>query len=233
MKIFIIDSGIGGISLLNALKSEFPNQSYLYFADDYNHPYGKKSKKEVVEICQNAIEYLAPKKEDILIFACNTASTCFEEYAENYPFKILFTKPKEKYFEREKGKTLFLGTRLTCQNLDGKLGKNVILKSLDNMPEIIESGDIITIKREIFDCAEKVEKEVKNVYLGCTHFSLFSNYFEKAYIGKKILDGVKLFENEYKKELKKLIVPNDCPETQYVCSSKSVSKLIIMGKYAK
>ena len=34
MKIFIIDSGIGGISLLNVLKSEFPNQSYLYFADD-------------------------------------------------------------------------------------------------------------------------------------------------------------------------------------------------------
>lgn len=233
MKIFIIDSGIGGISLLNALKSKFPNENYFYYADDINHPYGKKSKKEVVNICQNALEYLCPKKEDIVIFACNTASICFEEYAKNYPFNIYFTKPNAKYLERENGKTLFLGTRLTCENLRGKFSQKVILKSLDDMPEVIESGDLIRIKREILNCAKNVENNVENVYLGCTHFSLFANYFKMAFCGKNIIDGVDLFEKEHLKEIKELILPNDYPETQYVCSSKSLSKLIIMGKYAK
>ena len=46
MKIGIIDSGIGGLDLLNKIINKYPNNEYLYLCDNLNVPYGIKSKKE-------------------------------------------------------------------------------------------------------------------------------------------------------------------------------------------
>jgi len=52
MKIGILDSGIGGLTVLKECLKLIPNHEYLYFADSKNAPYGTKSKNQVLELIQ-------------------------------------------------------------------------------------------------------------------------------------------------------------------------------------
>ena len=45
----IFDSGIGGITILNSIKKILPNENIIYFSDNFNSPYGNKSKKEILK----------------------------------------------------------------------------------------------------------------------------------------------------------------------------------------
>lgn len=73
MKILIIDSGIGGLSVYNYLNKKYPNNEYTYLMDNYNFPYGTKTQKEIYTILTDQIK---PKTfgYDYIIIACNTLS---------------------------------------------------------------------------------------------------------------------------------------------------------------
>ena len=73
----VIDSGIGGLSLLKSLVSKYPNENYIYLADNLNMPYGNKSKKWIVSRICELINYLYDNfNVKLVILACNTASSC-------------------------------------------------------------------------------------------------------------------------------------------------------------
>ena len=59
--IAVVDSGIGGTSVLSELIEKYPHYNYIYFADNLNMPYGKKSKrfllkraKEIIDVLKNS-----------------------------------------------------------------------------------------------------------------------------------------------------------------------------------
>ena len=54
----LFDSGIGGLSILAELQKEFPNENFIYLADQNNYPYGIKGKKELRLIVSKAINFL-------------------------------------------------------------------------------------------------------------------------------------------------------------------------------
>ena len=70
--IAILDSGIGGISVLLELIKLLPNERYLYFGDNHNAPYGNKSLSQLLRITEKNIDYIKQYKIKALIFACNT-----------------------------------------------------------------------------------------------------------------------------------------------------------------
>ena len=71
----IIDSGIGGISVLKKLISKYNFGNYIYFADNLNMPYGNKSEKFLTKRIKAVVELLLTNyKVDLIIIACNTAS---------------------------------------------------------------------------------------------------------------------------------------------------------------
>jgi len=70
----IFDSGLGGLTILNALKKKLPDYHYVYLADSGRAPYGNKSKKIIYKYTRQAINFLFAKKCEIVILACNTAS---------------------------------------------------------------------------------------------------------------------------------------------------------------
>ena len=69
MKIAIIDSGIGGLDLLNKIINKYPNNEYLYLCDNLNVPYGIKTREEVNEYIIKILNYL----EKIHINVCSEA----------------------------------------------------------------------------------------------------------------------------------------------------------------
>ena len=68
----VFDSGIGGLTVLDALKDVLPNEKFIYYADSYNNPYGSKTDKELFSITESIVEYFILKKVKLVVIACNT-----------------------------------------------------------------------------------------------------------------------------------------------------------------
>src|SRR5437764_1248655 len=75
MRIGIFDSGIGGMTVLSELVRQFPQADYTYLGDTANLPYGSKSPTQVRELSRICAESLAARGLDLLVVACNTASS--------------------------------------------------------------------------------------------------------------------------------------------------------------
>ena len=75
LPIAVIDSGVGGISVLRELVSLMPNENYIYFGDSKNAPYGTRAKEEVLDITRKNLELLRTIGIKALVIACNTATS--------------------------------------------------------------------------------------------------------------------------------------------------------------
>lgn len=71
----VFDSGVGGLSVLQALQKRMPNEDFLYLADSLRVPYGSKPKDIVVRYTKEAIDFLFQQGVKAVVVACNTASS--------------------------------------------------------------------------------------------------------------------------------------------------------------
>ncbi len=74
-KIAVFDSGVGGLGVLKLLDKVKIADEILYYADNKNVPFGTKSKDEIIQIGQQALDYLEKQNVDLIILACNTVSS--------------------------------------------------------------------------------------------------------------------------------------------------------------
>jgi glutamate racemase len=76
MKIGVFDSGVGGLSVLAAIRRALPQVDLAYCCDNLNFPYGTKSDAEVLACASHvALRFAEAAAMDVLVVACNTAST--------------------------------------------------------------------------------------------------------------------------------------------------------------
>lgn len=70
----IFDSGVGGLTVLQALRDRLPNQDFLYLGDTARLPYGSKSETTIRRYAVNAARHLVANDVKLVVVACNTAS---------------------------------------------------------------------------------------------------------------------------------------------------------------
>jgi glutamate racemase len=70
----IFDSGIGGLSVLTALRAELPHEDFIYIADSGHAPYGERDDAHVIERSQRLSNWLVSQHIKALVIACNTAT---------------------------------------------------------------------------------------------------------------------------------------------------------------
>ena len=75
LPIGVFDSGVGGLTVLRALREQLPNESFLYLGDTARLPYGTKSRDSVLRYSVQASEFLVGRGVKYLVIACNTASS--------------------------------------------------------------------------------------------------------------------------------------------------------------
>lgn len=165
--IVLIDSGVGGVSVLNRLIKNRIYANYVYIADNAFMPYGNKSKT----IIKNRAEELLSKilqdyNPDCIVVACNTMSTCIEQ-VNNKKIVLMKFKKSKKY----------LTTKLTKENLKGY---DVVADN--KLASLIEKNltekDIIS--RIINNHLNKMRlKETNQLTLGCTHYELCEDLFKR------------------------------------------------------
>ena len=76
MRVGVFDSGVGGLSVLRAIRDSLPSVELAYCCDNQNFPYGTKSEADVVRFSTDVTARFAARANlDVLVIACNTAST--------------------------------------------------------------------------------------------------------------------------------------------------------------
>lgn len=70
----VLDSGLGGLSVLKALREELPNEQFLYCADCAHTPWGDKPESFIVERTRAIVHFLLRKQAKAVVLACNTAT---------------------------------------------------------------------------------------------------------------------------------------------------------------
>ena len=70
----IFDSGVGGISALISMRNILPLETFIYFGDMKNAPYGTKETAEVIRCVRDVVSRLTEQRIKALVIACNTAT---------------------------------------------------------------------------------------------------------------------------------------------------------------
>jgi glutamate racemase len=70
----VFDSGYGGLTILNEIRKQLPEYSYLYLGDNARAPYGTRSFDVIYDYTLQAVNYLHQQGCNLIILACNTAS---------------------------------------------------------------------------------------------------------------------------------------------------------------
>ena len=74
MAVGIFDSGLGGLTVLNAVQKRLPDVPFVYFGDNGHAPYGVRDADDIYELTTAAVSRMFEAGCDLVIIACNTAS---------------------------------------------------------------------------------------------------------------------------------------------------------------
>lgn len=194
----IFDSGIGGVTVLKELLNFLPNEKYIYYSDSKNSPYGDKSEEELKKLTSNVISFLIDKGANIIVIACNTASTLSSYLREKFDIPIVAIEPAYKmvYDYAYDKKVLVMATKRTLES--DKFNKlyqkynnnNTILLPCSGLADLIEEGNERKIDDYLSQNISKY-KGVECVVLGCTHYPLIKINLTK------VLGNVEFFDGSY------------------------------------
>ena len=112
----ILDSGVGGISVLRTAVQLLPNENFIYYGDNKNAPYGPKSLEEIRSLSAHAIDHLLDQQVKALVIACNTITSAYASILrEKVDLPVIGMEPavKPASLARGDGKVLALATRAT------------------------------------------------------------------------------------------------------------------------
>ncbi|MBD2150352.1 glutamate racemase [Pseudanabaena sp. FACHB-1277] len=70
----VFDSGVGGLTVLQEVHRQLPNESVVYFGDTARLPYGKRSPAEIIEYVYEILHWMQSERVKMAIMACNTSS---------------------------------------------------------------------------------------------------------------------------------------------------------------
>lgn len=183
----VMDSGVGGISVLRQLVCIAPEENYVFFGDSANAPYGTKSEKQVLALAQGAAERLLALDAKALVIACNTAtSVAADTLRAKYPaIPIIGMEPAVKPASKwgEYPSVLVMATPLTLKrekflSLLHRYDSDARLcpTPCPGLVELIESGadheKIRALLRWLLLPVRDQLGAVDAVVLGCTHYPL-------------------------------------------------------------
>lgn len=208
----ILDSGIGGVTVMKEIIKVLPNEKYIYYSDSKNNPYGDKTEDELYDIVNNIVKFLISNGCSIIVLACNTASAvCVgklrKEY-ENIIFIAIEPAYKMVHDYNFSGKTLVMATKATLGSkkfiklYDKYNNDKTILKPCPGLAELIENDNKKEIDLYLQNQISKY-KGVDNVVLGCTHYPLIKDRIEKVLGKVNFYDGAHGLSLELKRQLEK------------------------------
>lgn len=213
-KIGVFDSGIGGLSILNELKTLLPHENFLYYGDSKNCPYGEKTDEELLEITSRIVRYLKSEGCRVIVIACNTATTrCMKKLREAFNDLIFVgCVPAIKLAcDREFKNTLVMATPATIESErthelvrdNIRSDQKIYLVPCFGLADAIERDDISEVKNILNNIFfEYKDKNIDSIVLGCTHYPFIKKEILEVMPNVTLLDGSQGVAKEVERQLK-------------------------------
>ena len=180
----IFDSGIGGLSVLRAIRAQMPTTPVLYLGDQEHVPYGPREMREVQAFSDEITRFLLARGVKLVVVACNTASAAALKYLRltfpQTPFVGMEPAVKPAAEQTRSGVVGVLATPATFQ---GALyasvverfaqGVTVLQDTCPGLVAQIEKGEFETPETELIlrkALLPMLDRGIDTVVLGCTHY---------------------------------------------------------------
>ena len=200
----IFDSGVGGLTVLKALRETLPSADVLYFGDTGNAPYGLRSRRELAELSVAGLQLLHERGANNIISACNSVSvslavSLFDTFAVGPSHLIEMVGPAVAYFKGSPVRIVLAATPATVESDIYQSGFRMIGKEIEAVPigelaGAIEQGASDDEKERIIrEALDDISFEHDDVLvLACTHYPLALQSFRKV-----LGDNVLIFDPAY------------------------------------
>ena len=221
----LLDSGVGGLSVLKRLYEIMPDRNYIFFGDTKNVPYGTKTPQEIYSYTKKILEFFITKNVKNVVFACNTTSAvAYDELKKYFSSKLnifpliqTVAKPAIKGLNDNDTIAVF-ATRATInshkykseiEKINSKI--NVLELDCTGFVEIVENRlykeiDSINLIKSKLEIVRK--NNAKRVILGCTHYPYLESIF-KNILDIEYFDPAISLAQIVKSEIKENAIGND------------------------
>jgi len=180
----VFDSGVGGLSVLRAIRRLMPGERIIYLGDQGHVPYGPRPMREVQDFSEQITRFLLAKGSRLIVVACNTASAAALQYLRatfpSVPFVGMEPAVKPAAEQTHSGVVGVLATPATFM---GALyasvlerfaqGVTVLQDTCPGLVGQIEKGELESPETKTIlmaALAPMLEKGIDTVVLGCTHY---------------------------------------------------------------
>ncbi|MDR1159882.1 MAG: glutamate racemase [Syntrophomonadaceae bacterium] len=189
----IFDSGVGGLSVVKALLEQMPAESFVYFGDTANVPYGNKSVPELFSLSRRIIAYFIRREVKAIIVACGTqSSNTLPVLEKECPVPIVgMLKPgietalevSDKKYIAVLATQATVSSRAYTKEIKNRCPDGRVLETAcPAFVPLVENGQLEGEKTimEVKKVAERIKKEpFDTLILGCTHYPFLINLIKK------------------------------------------------------
>ena len=190
LPIGVFDSGVGGLTVVAALRRRLPAESILYLGDTARLPYGTKSQETVLRYTRSMISFLTARRVKAVVVACNTASSLAVPYlreqadraSEGHLLWGVIESGAERAAAESAGKVGVLATESTTRSgaYPAALARlrpelEVLSAACPLFVPLVEEGwvdDPVAVQVAERYLAPLLASKVDTLLLGCTHYPL-------------------------------------------------------------
>lgn len=246
LAIGVFDSGMGGLTVLKALKEMLPRESFIYLGDTARLPYGTKSANTVKQYAMQMANLLIEREIKALVIACNTATTAalshLQEVLTDLPvIGVVEPGARAAVSATENKKIAILATETTIaskayQHLIQQLllDAQVHCHPSSLLVALAEEGMIDNaVAESVLQHYLKDFKYEDTLLLGCTHFPVFKETLSRLLpLGVKIVDSAQATAESLKDCLEEnhLLRETDIPPQINYLVTDSVSRFCRVGE---
>ncbi len=225
----VFDSGIGGLNVLYELASAFPEENFIYLADNKNTPYGKRHTRELLNMTLNALAPALCYKVQAVVLGCNTLSvTIRQELQHILNIDVFGVYPPVETALKKGGNALLLATNKTAEYFSkvyAKVSKNerrlfiaplpYLASEIEDMArELTRGGKEVTfspfsqaLKKHYINITPQINRipifsKIDTLILGCTHYNFIEKELFDHFKPNFITSGIPLTVESYKKSKK-------------------------------
>ena len=215
----IFDSGIGGLTVANAINQLLPNEQLIYFGDTAHLPYGDKSAESIKHYSERISDFLIDQNCKMVIIACNTASSvAFKNVVEHTQGKAIAVNVIDPVVEHVAKK--FNNAKVGVIGTKGTINSRVYARKIQGLNDSIKVTSLATpllapmveegyynnyISQTIINSylSTKSLAQIKALILACTHYPLIKPEVQSYYQNKvSIIDSAEIVAKYVKRKLR-------------------------------
>jgi len=188
--IAVLDSGVGGLTVVKEVMRQLPREKILYFGDTARTPYGSRSAEQVVEFTREIVDYLIQFNPKMIVIACNTATAVALDDITNrvsVPVVGVIGPGSRAALGRTRtGVVGVIGTEGTIRsgayeaalNLLSKGGVKVVSRACPDFVPLVEDGNFRSaFTSQVVEAALAPLRGagIDSLILGCTHYPFLAD----------------------------------------------------------